>query len=456
MLHSISHRARYLLRPAAVQGRAISCSAPTLIRDGDPFKSPPWGEDWTAQERQELERGMAWQWTQALTGGSGSAVLADAASPGELTVYRTTSALRLRTLATSGLLPLGIGATMLLGRWASVFPPESTPSYAGIGVWFLAAGALLSMTSKIARFTVREIIIANGGTHARLRTFRLLGGFGPAVTVPIHLIREKAVENADSEAFRYITLGDAEDRGYMMVHKRGEVLDPVLFEAVLGGDGPVKLPKDVLEEAGLDEDQVEANYARVDAARAALRRGEDMPVEEAGGSLGPVASVGSDAATSATLAAAAAGDESDPQGWRQAVDERGRTYYWHVGTRATRWTRPAGWTADMQAGGAPDSHSEPQEGAEQDDEKVWWYEGTRKVKYWEPSRSEQAWDLHPDNEQKLAALPWWKRQAWSTEGKALHSAPDMPDDVQEAVQAARERAKAEREGGRGGSGSQSS
>ena len=137
-------------------------------------------------------------------------------------------------------------------------------------------------------------------------------GYGPSVTVPVHLLKEKVPEKEDN--FRYI--GIAEDLGHMMVwrfevtafgvkqvqgsltfsqlalqiHRKGEIYDKELFEKILQGQ-PVSLsPRNHDDEADSETS-------------------EDNPFH--------------------------------PEEWHRKIDEKGRAYYKNERTKETRWTRPS-------------------------------------------------------------------------------------------------------------------
>jgi hypothetical protein len=237
----------------------------------------------------------------------------ESVKPDEVLLFQTTRTNKMRLALTSGVIPVGYGALLLIGRLAALFPAEYTPSYAQIALWLVGGSVLVSVTGQIANFTVREMILTDHGNAVRMRTFRSFTGFGPSVTVPVTALNEHIPDSVD--AYRYVRL--AEDTPSMMIYTKGHIPQPAAMERVISGL-PVGLehldtpPKDstgwrAVSAAG---STVEAGAAEAEAAAAAAASQSEEAVE------------------------------ADLANWRVAHDDTGRKYYWHTTTRETRWTRP--------------------------------------------------------------------------------------------------------------------
>ena len=76
--------------------------------------------------------------------------------------------------ASSGILPLVFGTTGLILRLFDFVPMEQQFSYLTVSLLYVTGAFFTSLSMKIANFTVREIVLTDNGSKARLRTFRLL------------------------------------------------------------------------------------------------------------------------------------------------------------------------------------------------------------------------------------------------------------------------------------------
>ena len=213
----------------------------------------------------------------------------------------------MRLALTSGIIPVGYGALLLIGRLASLFPVEYVPSYAQIALWLAGGSVLVSVTGQIANFTIREMILTESGNAVRLRTFRSFSGYGPSVTVPITALSEHIPDSVD--AYRYLRI--KQDAPMMMLYTKGDIPQPAALERVLAGL-PVSLQQ-------LDTPP------------------EDPTGWAAESSDPPPSNTEQRAADNATSTSSS---EEDLAKWRVAHDESGRKYYWHADTRETRWTKP--------------------------------------------------------------------------------------------------------------------
>jgi len=228
--------------------------------------------------------------------------------PNEVLLFQTTRTNKMRLALTSGVVPVGYGALLLIGRLASLFPVEYVPSYAQIALWLAGGSILVSVTGQIANFTIREMILTDSGKAVRLRTFRSFSGYGPSVTVPIKALSEHIPDSVD--AYRYLRI--QQDAPMMMLYTKGDIPQPAALERVLAGL-PVSLqqlgtpPEDV---SGWAEKSADVPPAQTAQGGAEIQ--SDLPAAE----------------------------EADLAHWRVAQDNSGRKYYWHAVTRETRWTKP--------------------------------------------------------------------------------------------------------------------
>lgn len=101
----------------------------------------------------------------------------------------------------------------------------------------------------------------------------------------------------------YFTLTDYRFRSHVLqVHREGDVYDRQLFEKVLRGES------------------VDLQQYLADQQSSAASEKEALGTHE------------EDAVSDS--------DDGDDRLWHSAVDDKGRTYWWHEETRETRWTRP--------------------------------------------------------------------------------------------------------------------
>eukprot|EP01138_Halocafeteria_seosinensis_P014993 gb/GECG01015305.1/.p1 GENE.gb/GECG01015305.1/~~gb/GECG01015305.1/.p1 ORF type:complete len:299 (+),score=30.26 gb/GECG01015305.1/:1-897(+) len=255
-----------------------------------PFTTSSIRHQQSRHEPQDDELTRSWKNAIVSKGFFGSAKPEDESTlrqRGEMLLYRTTNKNRIWMAASSGLLPLIFGTTGLVLRLFDFVPMEQQFSYLTVSLLYVTGAFFTSLSMKIANFTVREIVLTDNGSKARLRTFRLFWGYGPSVTVPVSLLMEKIPDKEDN--FRYI--GIAEDLGHMMIHKRGQVYNEELFERILQGQ-----PVDLSEASSTKDD---SSYE----------------------SAGNVA--------------------VNPDDWERDVDDRGRAYYKNKHTGETRWTNPS-------------------------------------------------------------------------------------------------------------------
>ncbi len=230
----------------------------------------------------------------------------------EVLLFQTTRTNKMRLALTSGIIPVGYGALLLIGRLASLFPAEYVPSYAQIALWLAGGSVLVSVTGQIANFTVREMILTDGGKSVRLRTFRSFSGYGPSVTVPISALSEHIPDSMD--AYRYLRI--AEDAPMMMLYTKGDMPQPTALERVLAG-----LPV-TLQHLDSPPDDCSAWSDGVADSE------DDTP------------GTGDDSGSGSDSDSKSPAEDDDLTHWRVAHDDSGRKYYWHAQTRETRWTKP--------------------------------------------------------------------------------------------------------------------
>jgi len=215
-----------------------------------------------------------------------------------LLVYENKNRVRPTIGALSFTVPWALGAYTAYAKISGDMPLDTAPWV--LSGALLAAGALAKWRSRSAsELTAHRIWLTNGGRDLRVQTFsHWFWGTGPLVRYPASAVEEFVPEGSSEAGLRsrLRLLHLKGDSGpYLVMYRNGSTPHPEVFEMVLRGD------------AGLTEDEA--------AAREHNERAEEEEEERA-------------------AALRASGE------WEEAVDDKGRRYYWHTATRETRWTKP--------------------------------------------------------------------------------------------------------------------
>ena len=173
--------------------------------------------------------------------------------------------------------------------------PLDTAPWLLVGALALTGALARSISRSASELTAHRIWLTNGGRDLRVQTFRhWFWGAGPLVRYPASSVIEHVPEGSSDSSLRSQVrlLHIKGDKGpYLVMYRNAGIPHPDVYEMVLRG------------EAGLTEDEAAAaEFSQASEERASRLREEGE--------------------------------------WQEAVDEKGRKYFWHTATRETRWTRP--------------------------------------------------------------------------------------------------------------------
>jgi hypothetical protein len=213
-------------------------------------------------------------------------------------LYENANRLRPLLGSLSFTVPWVAGSYLAYAKVTGDLPLDAAP-WLLIGALFVAGGVARSASRSASELTAHRVWLTNGGRDIRVQTFKhWFWGVGPLVKYPAAAVIEH-VPSGPSDAglkskLRLLHLkGDSGP--YLVMYRDAKTPHPDLLELLMRG------------EAGMTPQEAEHKEAEAAATDAQAKEFEALR---------------------------ASGE------WKEAVDDRGRKYFWHTATRETKWTRP--------------------------------------------------------------------------------------------------------------------